>query len=96
MSSVQLQAATAAVPVPKDSGGGLQTSAIVGLCVAAFLAVLLAAGAYYVCVHRQCLSWSNKVNLPQANESLKKSCIYRGAYRSWCTMRRDAQDVERQ
>ncbi|CAL8468734.1 g8274 [Coccomyxa elongata] len=58
---VQMQAATAAVPPLEDTTGGLTTSAIVGLCVAAFLAVLLAAGAYYVCVHRQCLSWSNKV-----------------------------------
>lgn len=37
------------------------TSTIVGLSVAAFVAVLLAAGAYYVCVHKQCLSWSNRV-----------------------------------
>lgn len=63
VTSVQMQAATAVVP-PKDTGAGMTTSAIVGLCVAAFLAVLLAAGAYYVCVHRQCISWSNKVCLP--------------------------------
>ncbi len=64
VTSVQMQAATAVVPPPKDTSAGMTTSAIVGLCVAAFLAVLLAAGAYYVCVHRQCISWSNKVRLP--------------------------------
>lgn len=62
VTGVQMQAATAVVPPPKDSSGGMMTSTIVGLCVAAFVAVLLAAGAYYVCVHRQCLSWSNKVS----------------------------------
>ncbi|EIE22301.1 hypothetical protein COCSUDRAFT_47820 [Coccomyxa subellipsoidea C-169] len=61
VTGVQLQAATAVVPAPKDSSGGMMTSTIVGLSVAAFVAVLLAAGAYYVCVHKQCLSWSNRV-----------------------------------
>jgi hypothetical protein len=63
ITSVQLQAATAIVPTftGGGGGGGMSTSAIVGLTAVAFFGVLLAAGAYYVCVHRQCLSHARRV-----------------------------------
>ena len=61
VTAVALQAAAAVVPSLSQSGAGIATSAIVGMIVAGALAVLLALGCYWACIHRQCCSRTRKV-----------------------------------
>ena len=62
VTGVDLSTFAAVVPIGTGQGAsGMSTTAIVGLVVAAFIAVLLAAGCYWACIHRQCCSRARRV-----------------------------------